>query len=241
MKYIAYRAIGTHVRRADRLFQIVQILRNRRSVTARDLAEKLEVSERTIYRDMQDLSVSGVPIEGEAGVGYTLRHSLDIPPLMFSEDEIQAIVLGARMVQSWGGKELSTAAKRAIDKVEGALPSSLKHFATASHLYAFPFDFVCDTLENIDVLRSAINAREKISFQYTRIDSEKSERIVQPLALYFWGKVWTLTAWCELRDDFRNFRIDNICSVTTTGEKFDDIHGKNLEAYIAKMKAGHDC
>ena len=86
-----------------------------------------------------------------------------------------------------------------------------------------------------------INAKEKISIQQTRIDSEESERIVQPLALYFWGKVWTLTAWCELRSDFRNFRIDNIYSITATGETFDNVPGKNLEAYIAKMKAQEAC
>ncbi len=224
------------MRRADRLFQIVQILRNRRLVTAKGLAERLEVSERTIYRDIQDLSLSGVPVEGEAGVGYRLRHSLDIPPLMFTQDEIQAIVLGARMVGTWGGKELGKAGQSAIDKIEGALPESLRSLTQESHLYAYPFKFESETFANIDVLRSAINEKQQIEFDYTREDGQASRRVVNPLALYFWGKVWTLTSWCQLRMEFRNFRIDRMVSVRSIGVYFTDENGRSLNDYIALMK-----
>jgi len=224
------------LRRADRLFQIVQILRNRRLVTAAALAERLEVSVRTIYRDVQDLSLSGVPIEGEAGVGYMLRHSIDVPPLMFNQDEIQAIVLGARMVKTWGGSALASAAQQAIEKVQGALPDSLKHLATESHIYAIPYDFGNATLDNMEVIRTAINEKLSLTFDYQRQDQASSNRRVNPLALYFWGKVWTLTAWCHLRNDFRNFRIDRMSSIETSAEHFDRLPEQSLETYIDRMK-----
>jgi len=116
------------IRRADRLFQIVQILRLRRLTTAKELAERLEVSTRTIYRDVQDLCLSGIPIEGEAGVGYLLRQEVNVPPLMFNEVELEAIQVGMRMVQAWGGKELSSAAKQAMIKVEAVLPTRLQEY-----------------------------------------------------------------------------------------------------------------
>lgn len=225
------------MRRADRLFQIVQILRNRRCVTAKMLADRLEVSERTIYRDIQDLSLSGVPVEGEAGVGYMLRHSMDIPPLMFNEDEIQALVLGARMVGTWGGKALGKAAKQAIDKIEGALPEHLQSLTQSSRLYAFPYDFESNTFNNIEVLRAAIHKQHIICFNYTRADEQKSLREVNPLALYFWGRAWTLTAWCHLRNDFRSFRIDRMAGVVQLPEQYPDIHERSLAHYIALMEA----
>ena len=124
------------MRRADRLFRIVQLLRGGRLQTARSLAEKLQVSHRTIYRDVQDLQLSGMPITGEAGVGYTLRRDLDIPPLMFDREEIAALVLGARMVEAWGGTELTEAANRALRKIEAVLPAGLREKIDDVLLYA---------------------------------------------------------------------------------------------------------
>ncbi len=204
-------------------------------MTARFLAERLEVSERTIYRDMQDLSLSGVPVEGEAGIGYTLRHSLDIPPLMFSEDEIQAIVLGASMVESWGGKVLAKAALEAIEKIEGVVPPHLQHLTQRSHLYAFPFQLEQTPLANMDILREAINTKHTIFFDYQKEDGTQSQRKAHPLALYFWGQVWTLTTWCTLRQDFRSFRIDRMFQIEMLDEVYADVKGQRLEDYIAKM------
>ena len=220
------------MRRADRLFQIVQILRNRRCTTANYLAERLQVSVRTVYRDIQDLSLSGVPVEGEAGVGYCLRHSMDIPPLMFNEDEIQAIVLGARMVESWGGKELAQAARSAIDKVEHVLPSTLKHLTNSSNLYALPYDLDTDLFDNLSILRRAINGKHPIDFSYTKLDGGTSTRTINPLALYFWGSVWTLVGWCYLRNEFRNFRIDRMHSIQASSEHYQDEPGKRLEDFL---------
>lgn len=126
----------SHVRRADRLFRIIQILRRRRVTTARRLAEELEVSARTVYRDVQDLVASGVPIEGEAGVGYVLRRGYDLPPLMFTEDEIEALVLGARIVGSWADAALARAAGDVLVKVDAVLPPRLKHRLIDSPLHS---------------------------------------------------------------------------------------------------------
>ncbi|WP_140054401.1 helix-turn-helix transcriptional regulator, partial [Oceanospirillum sanctuarii] len=123
------------MRRADRLFQIIQYLRNRRLTTAKWLAEKLEVSERTIYRDIQDLMLSGVPIEGEAGVGYVLRRGFDIPPIMFTKDEIEALVIAARMAKTWAGTKLARSTENALDKIEAVLPDNLKKELAKPRLY----------------------------------------------------------------------------------------------------------
>ncbi len=223
------------MRRADRLFQLVQLLRNRRQpVTAQQLAERLDVSARTIYRDIQDLSLSGVPVEGEAGVGYQLRHSLDIPPLMFDADEVQALVLGARMVKTWGGNELAQAAQQAIEKIEGALPNELRHLTSESHVYAIPYRFDNELTDNLQVLRTAINTSLAIAFDYTTAEGVDSTRGGKPLALYFWGRVWTLVAWCDLRQDFRSFRIDRMRGIVHRGG-FEPVPGQRLDDFIALM------
>ena len=222
------------MRRADRLFQLVQILRNKRLVTARELAERLEVSERTIYRDMQDLSLSGVPLEGEAGVGYRLRYSLDIPPLMFSATEIEALVLGARMLRAWGGTELGQGAQSVLDKVYAVMPEELRSQLSQSHLfvprhYGERTDLSC----TLDLVRSAIGQHCYIDLYYERRDGELSERKVKPLGLFFWGHVWTLASWCELRNEFRNFRLDRILNIDIRAEVFTNVAGQTLADYFA--------
>ena len=225
------------MRRADRLFQIVQILRARRVTTAARLAETLEVSERTIYRDVRDLVLSGVPIEGEAGVGYALPKSFDLPPLMFGKQEIEALVLGARLVKSWSDAELAEAADSALVKIEAVLPERLRTRLEEITLFApnyrgEPRAFAA----NLPTLRSAILERRKIHFAYTRRDEERSERTVRPVGLFFWGYNWTLSAWCELRDDFRSFRVDRIRELALTDEPFTPEPGKTLEDFFDRMQ-----
>lgn len=224
------------MRRADRLFQIVQILRNKRVVTARDLAARLEVSERTIYRDIQDLSLSGVPVEGEAGVGYHLRYSLDIPPLMFTAAEIEALVVGARMLKAWGGAELGNGAQSVLDKVHAVIPGELRHHLDNSKLFALRFGPREDIETTLDACRHAIAARRFLRIEYQRADQTCSRREVKPLGLFFWGNVWTLTAWCELRDDFRTFRLDRIRQFETLEATFDDQPGQSLADFAALMQ-----
>lgn len=221
------------MRRADRLFQLVQILRNKRLVTARELAERLEVSERTIYRDMQDLSLSGIPLEGEAGVGYRLRYSLDIPPLMFSATEIEALVLGARMLRAWGGKELGQSADSLLDKVYAAIPEELRHHLNNNHLFVLRFGERPDLSQTLDLVRNAIDQRRYLELYYQRQDGEMSERTVKPVGLFFWGQTWTLAAWCELRHEFRSFRLDRIQQIQLTAECYVEVVGQTLDDYLA--------
>ena len=223
------------MRRADRLFRIVRVLRGSRLQTARMLAQKLEVSERTIYRDVRDLQISGMPIEGEAGVGYTLRRDLDLPPLMFTRDELTALVLGARLVRAWGGAASTAAADQALQRIEAVLPTELRERLDAILMYA-PGSRMPQVLrERLDVLHEACTDRRVLAFGYTREDGQNSEREVRPLALYFWSGVWTLAAWCELRKDFRTFRIDRMQNVRVLGREFVQKKGQRLEDYLRQV------
>lgn len=223
------------MRRADRLFQIVQILRNKRLVTAKQLAERLQVSERTIYRDVRDLSLSGMPISGEAGIGYSLSHSLDIPPIMFSATELEALAIGARMVQVWGGKELGYSAQTALDKISAVVPASLKTHIQSSKLFALRFDERKDLDVTLDICRKAIDDKHLLQLHYQRADGEHSQRTIRPLGLYFWGNLWSLVGWCELRNDFRNFRLDRILSIVVLERVFSDAEGCSLQDFIQRM------
>jgi len=209
------------MRRADRLFQIVLLLDRGRAVTARELADALQVSERTIYRDMADLSGSGVPISGEAGVGYLMRPGYRLPPLMFDADELAALALGSRMVRSWADPALGRAAERALLRIESVLPKRLRD-DTARDALLVPGFHVPDAMRApMSALRECIAAQHKLRIAYTRADGAASTRVIQPVGLVFWGESWTLGAWCELRRDFRSFRLDRITSVTALGEAFE--------------------
>jgi predicted DNA-binding transcriptional regulator YafY len=223
------------MRRADRLFQIVQYLRHGRVITARSLAEKCEVSERTIYRDIQDLSLSGVPILGEAGSGYRLMPGFDLPPLMFNEDELTALLLGARMVRAWSDSRLSEAAEQALVKIEAVLPARLRPELSRSELMAPGFALPPEVSQRLSTLRHAIRDKRKLHLAYTREDGEESERTIHPLGMAYWGKVWTLVAWCELRDDFRHFRVDRIRALNPSDDSFTDQPGKTLQDFLATI------
>jgi len=219
------------VRRADRLFRLVQVLRARRFATAKSLAEALEVSERTVYRDVRDLSLSGVPIEGEAGVGYALRRDFDMPPLMFDYEEIEALTAGARMVQAWSSPALARAAQSALDKIAAALPTDKRIAMDRTRLYAPSFHVDRELGKVLDLMREAIVDGRRLSMSYKDEGGKASERKVRPLGLYFWGQRWTLAAWCEMREDFRNFRLDRTSNVAI-GNRFPDEAGKRLEDFL---------
>lgn len=226
------------MRRADRLFQIAQYLRGRRLTTASQLAEWLSVSERTIYRDIRDLSLSGVPVEGEAGVGYRIKAGYDLPPLMFSSDELDALVTGMRMVQTWGGPQLGASAAAVLAKVALALPKEKRDFVEATRLFA-P-DFQVDTThgEQLEVVRHAIGKRRSLQLEYVDAGGNASQRTVWPLALYFWGGVWCIAAWCEKRSDFRSFRLDRIRSLAVI-HPFPDESGRRLADFVRAVRREH--
>lgn len=222
------------MRRADRLFQIVQRLRRRGVTTARTLAEALEVSERTIYRDVVDLQLSGVPIQGEAGVGYALPRGFDLPPLMFTEDEIEALVLGARIVQAWGGGALAESADQALSKIESVLPPRLRDRVPDARLFAPGFHVRAELTAHLSSLREAITGQRKIQFRYVDKKEAATERRVQPLGLFFWGAAWSVGAWCELRSDFRNFRLDRMREFSVLDEKFIPAPGRTLADFFRR-------
>jgi predicted DNA-binding transcriptional regulator YafY len=226
------------MRRADRLFRLVLLLRRGRVKTASQLAAKLEVSERTIYRDIQDLADSGVPIQGEAGVGYLLGRDFDLPPLMFSPEEIEALVLGARIVASWSDRSLGAAAERVVAKVEAALPEPLKSRIERTFLFSpMSKPQPAAALEHLAATRTAISEQKKMRLTYRPPGSAAAQRTVQPLALFFWGTVWTLVGWCELRDDFRSFRLDRMENVLVTEEVFASAPGRTLDDFFLYVAA----
>lgn len=219
------------MRRADRLFQIVQYLRGGRLTTAAQLADKLEVSERTIYRDIADLIGSGVPVEGEAGVGYVMRAGYDLPPLMFTQEEIVALVAGARLIRAWGGMEMGAAAEEALVKINAVLPDAARNQLDRVQVHAMHFGEMSDEVRRkLDRVEAAINTRVLLDVDYQDEAGTTSRRQMRPLGLYFWGKVWTLVAWCELRQDFRNFRVDRM-AVIREGDVFREERDKSLRAF----------
>jgi predicted DNA-binding transcriptional regulator YafY len=223
------------MRRADRLFEIVQNLRGDRLVTAQTLAERLEVSVRTIYRDVRDLQTAGVPIDGEAGVGYLLRPGFQLPPLMFTLAEIEALIVGARMVEAWAGRTLSASAAEALVKIGAVVPPDRMRTAGRVAIFAPGFKFDEKLRSRFDLFAKAIEEKRKTLVAYRDEAGGVTERTIRPLALHFWGGVWTLAAWCELRVDFRTFRIDRADAVSVTDEKFANEAGKALEDYLARV------
>lgn len=226
------------MRRADRLFLIIHALRGRRTaLQARSLAQTLGVSLRTVYRDVADLQLSGVPIEGEAGVGYVLRKGSDIPPLMFSASELEALVVGTRFVRAFAGKQLAESAQSALLKIEAVLPPELRQRSSRTRIYApvWRDQGKADFAARIDQLHAAIEAHHVLRIDYSDETGNTSTREVEPLCLAFWGGKWTLGTWCRLREGFRNFRPDRIASCTASSERFDEQPGRDLDAYLKSV------
>ena len=210
------------MRRADRLFQIIQILRGRaRPVTANMLAGELEVSKRSVYRDIAELIGQRVPIRGEAGVGYVLDRDFDMPPLMLTPDEIEAAVLGAQWVAERGDSVLASAARDLIAKIATAVPEHLRPFIAEPSIGTPPGNvFAADGLD-ISQTRAWISRGRKIHIRYRKQDRQDSERTTWPVIIGYAEAARFLVAWCELRQDFRHFRTDRIC----TAEFLDECHG----------------
>ena len=222
------------MRRADRLFHIIQLIRGRRLTTAAYLAQRLEVSERTIYRDIADLQLQGVPIEGEAGVGYRLGAGFDLPPMMFTQDEAKALVASVRMAQVWLDPALAQSAQDALGKIMSVLPVDARVAAEALAVYAPQGGLPESAQRTLQTLREAVQERRKVFINYRDLSEKASERTLRPLGCFYWGKVWTLAAWCEQRSDFRSFRVDRVTYVRSLDERFRDEPGRTL-ADLARL------
>jgi predicted DNA-binding transcriptional regulator YafY len=223
------------MRRADRLFQIVQLIRGRRLTTAAFLAQRLEVSERTVYRDVADLQHQGVPIEGEAGVGYRLGKGFDLPPLMFTPDEARALVASVRMAQVWQDPALAQASQVALGKILSVLPASARLAAQSMAIYAPPVGLEPAVQATLLTLREAAQAHRKVRVDYRDAKDAVSQRTLRPLGCFYWGSVWTLAAWCENRNAFRSFRLDRMGDVQLVdgiAGNFKDEPGKSLADYL---------
>ncbi len=225
------------MRRADRLFHIIQLIRGRRLTTAAFLAARLEVSERTIYRDVADLQHQGVPIEGEAGVGYRLGVGFELPPLMFSAGEAQALVAATRLAQAWLDPALARDAEQALGKILSILPRQTRAAAESLALYAPSFSVDPAVQQPLQTLREAVQSRHTVTLAYQDAAGQTSQRKVRPLGCFFWGKVWTLAAWCETRQAFRSFRLDRMGTLQVHDAVFRDEVGKTLADFLRQVGA----
>lgn len=223
-------------RRADRLFQIVQILRGRRLTTAALLAERLGVSARTVYRDIRDLSLSGVPIEGEAGSGYRLLSGFDLPPLMLTNRESEALIVAIRLLKTWGGESLSKELESAQEKVLAILPEESRRKAEQTRIYAPDIALQPHSRSGFDVIHQAISSQQVLALHYRDEAGQLSWREVQPLGLFFWGEHWLLAAWCERRNDYRCFRLDRCLTISLTGRRFSESAERSLADFLRKVK-----
>jgi len=216
------------MRRADRLFQLLQLIRGRRLSTAAWLAERLETSVRTVYRDVAALQAQGVPIEGEAGVGYRVARDYNLPPLMFTSDQAQALVASVRIARSRLDPALAAQADEALSKILSVLPLDSRAAADSLALHSAARPHSDQDLDRLGQLRRAIETRRVVRLDYADVSGAPSTRWLRPLACFYWDAVWTLSAWCELREDFRQFRIDRIQRMDIDERTFADEPGKTL-------------
>ena len=219
------------MRRTDRLFDIIGILRDGKLHRAQDIAARLEVSIRTIYRDMDTLVASGVPVQGERGVGYMITEAITLPPLTLTVAELEALNLGMTIVAEATDPDLKAAALSLADKVDAVLPTQTIAEADAWKFAVYPFADAARGFAHMPTLRAAIRARQKLRLVYTSKDGAVTTRVVRPLHMEYWGRVWTMTAWCEWRAAFRVFRVDLITSAEALPELFVDEPGKTLADY----------
>ena len=209
------------MRRAERLLQLIQILRrHRRPVTGEVMARELEVSLRTLYRDIAALIADRVPIRGEAGVGYVLGEGFDLPPLMFTPDELEAVMLGLRWVARRGDTDLSRAALDTVAKIGSVLPEKLRPFLFDAALLVPPHFRLAEDRVNVALLRSAIREGRKVSLNYRSEDGRETQRVIWPIAVAYFDAQRLIIGWCELRQAFRSFRTDRMLEMAVRDEKY---------------------
>jgi predicted DNA-binding transcriptional regulator YafY len=229
------------MRRADRLFRIIQILRRRRTpVTAGDIAEELETSLRTVYRDIAQLLADRVPIRGEAGIGYVLEQGFDMPPLMLTPDEIEAAILGAQWVTGRADAALSRAASDLIAKIGAVIPEHLRPLVVDPALTSPNWYPVQPDSVDMGRMRAAIHTQTKVAVQYRNEKEEGTSRVIWPIAVSYFETVRVIVAWCELRQNFRNFRTDRVLEAHFLADRYPTPRVRLLAAWKKQMKKEHE-
>ena len=223
--------------RSDRLYRLLALLRRRRIATAAELAEHLQVSERTIYRDVQQLVDNGVEIRGEAGVGYRLEKGGALPPIMLDVEEVQALVFGARLVDRWGDPDLRAAAKSALDKLSAVLPPAQESWLDNTALYTIPSRPTRADQDKLALVRDALSQRRCLETDYVDRQGASSTRVLYPLGLWFWTSTWTLAAWCGLRQDYRSFRVDRLDQLRMSEQRFPNEEPYTVKSFVDAMRA----
>ena len=224
------------MRRTDRLFDLIQLLRDGRLHTASDLAEQMEVSVRTIYRDMDTLVASGIPVEGERGVGYILRAPVFMPPMALTQVELEALHLGAALVRQTADTELQEAATRVLTKIDQSMPEPMFGALDGFGKEIFAAPEVAASFSNMPTIRRAIREQLVMLIDYTALDGRQSRRRIRPLQMEYWGRAWTCTGWCEERQDFRVFRVDRINDILVPGGRFEQEPGQTLVDYLKRFE-----
>jgi predicted DNA-binding transcriptional regulator YafY len=220
------------MRRTDRLFDLIQILRDGRLHRAADLARQTEVSVRTIWRDMATLMASGLPVEGERGVGYMLSAPITLPPVSLTREELEALRLGVTLVASAADPSLARSASSLRAKIAAVTPGGTEEPGADTFVFASPE--AARAAPHLGSIRRAIREHLFLTLTYRALSGEETTRRVRPLQLEFWGRAWTLSAWCELRNDFRVFRVDLILTLAADGGAFMPEPGKSIEDYLAR-------
>jgi len=226
------------MRRADRLLRVIQLLRrHRRPVTGAHMAEELEVSLRTLYRDIADLMTDGVPIRGEAGVGYVLGEGYDLPPLMFKSDELEAIMLGLSWVARRGDLALQRAAQDVVAKVGTVLPEAMRPFFYDAPLITPPSYNIVPERIDVGLVRAAIRGQHKLSIDYADETGSSTQRVIWPIAISYFDVQRLIVAWCEMRQGFRHFRTDRISGMQRLEQKYREPRLKLLARWKAEREA----
>jgi predicted DNA-binding transcriptional regulator YafY len=229
------------MRRADRLFDIIQRLRTARGpTTAATLAEDLEVTPRTVYRDTATLQARRVPIEGEAGIGYVLRRGFDLPPLMFTVEEIEAIAVGARLVARTGDAALQGAAESVLSKVTVVLPETLREQLETAPIYVSASGAPVPESVDLSVVRQAIRDERKLDIEYVDEKGSCTERIIWPIAVAYYVQATLIGAWCELRQDYRHFRADRINALTVLDDRYPSDNGRLMAEWLALRQSDRE-
>lgn len=227
--------------RVDRLHAILVHLQSKRKVTAQELADRFELSLRTVYRDVKALEESGIPIIGESGIGYSIMEGYRLPPVMFSQEEASALLLGAKLVQQFTDASVKKHFEAAMFKIKAVLRSTDKDYVEELddkieiRLSPFPID---ESLQlNMSAMRQAIGAKKVISIEYfSSYKEETTQRDAEPIGLFYYGQAWHFIGWCRLRQDYRDFRLDRIKKLVVRDETFDGKAHPSLKEYIEQLK-----